>query len=408
MFRKTMFTLILLALVASTGAVLAQDGVTLRFASFQSGAVIEKFEEQFAEFEAMTGIKVVNEYVPWIETVERYLTMAAGDDLPDVAMVSAQWHRTLAARGVLSELAQEQFDSLDFGDFWPRLLAAYNYDGVQYGLPTDLDLQLIYYNKDLFDAAGVAYPEAGWTWDDYRAMATELTEGDGVGKIYGSNDFSFGEMRMITWAYGGDFIDAETGEALMTSEPVQRAMGLLAGMMVEDESMVLPGAEGMTIDRYAMAMYGPWGSWYVYRDAEFDWDVAPVPMGTEESVLAWGSTIAALGSSEHQAEIRQFLEFFLSPEKQYQRAQDWAWFPPGMAATEVEGFNAHEVLGLSEEQKQFVIDSVANGRAPFVHREEARLQNVYNQELSLVTAGLKAMPDALETIQAEWEEILAE
>ena len=43
--------------------------------------MIEKFEEQFAEFEAMTGIKVVNEYVPWIETVERYLTMAAGDDI---------------------------------------------------------------------------------------------------------------------------------------------------------------------------------------------------------------------------------------------------------------------------------------------------------------------------------------
>ena len=171
MIRKTLFTLVLLSLVASTGAVMAQDGVTLRFSSFQSGAVVEKFEEQFAEFEAMTGIKIVNEYVPWAETVERYLTMAAGDDLPDVAMVSAQWHRTLAARGVLSELAPEQFNELDFADFWPRLLAAYNYDGVQYGLPTDLDLQLIYYNKDLFDAAGVAYPEAGWTWDDYRAMA---------------------------------------------------------------------------------------------------------------------------------------------------------------------------------------------------------------------------------------------
>ena len=124
-------------------------------------------------------------------------------------------------------------------------------------MPADLDLQLIDYNKDIFDAAGVAYPEAGWTWDDYRATAMALTEGDGVGKIYSSNDFAFGETRMITWSYGGDFIDAETGEAMMDSEPVQRALGLLAAMMVEDESTVLPGAEGVTIDRVAMSIYGP-------------------------------------------------------------------------------------------------------------------------------------------------------
>ena len=355
----------------------------------------------------MTGIKVVHEFVPWQETVERYLTMAAGDDLPDVALISAQWNRTLATRGVLAELTQDQFEAVDFDDYWPRLLAAYNYDGVQYGLPADLDLQLIYYNKDIFDAAGVAYPEAGWTWDDYRATAMALTEGGSVGKIYGSNDFAFGETRMITWSYVGDFIDAETGEAMMDSEPVQRALGLLAAMMVEYESTVLPGAEGVTIDRVAMSIYGPWGSWYIFTDVEFEWDVVPVPVGTEEAVLAWGSTWAAFTNSDHQDEVRQLMDFFLAPDKQFQRAVDWAWFPPGAAATEIEGFMAKEVLGLTAEQKQFVIESTANGRAPFVHREEARLQNVYNQELSLVTSAMKTIEDALATIQEGWQEILA-
>ena len=408
MIRKVILTLVLLALVSSTGAVLAQDGVTLRFSTFQSGAVVEKWEEQFAEFEAMTGITIVHEYVPWIETVERYLTMAAGDDLPDVVMVSAQWHRTLATRGVLSPLEQAQFGTLDFDDFWPRLLGAYNYAGTQYGLPADLDLQLIYYNKNLFDAAGVPYPEAGWTWDDYLATALELTSGEGVGKIYGSNDFSFGETRMISWSYGGDFIDTESGEAMMESDAVKQAMGFLNQAMVEDQSMVLPGTEGVNHDRIAMSIYGPWGSWYIFNEVEFDWDVVPVPVGTEEAVLAWGSTFAAIASSDHQAEVRQFLDFFVAPERQFQRAGDWAWFPPGMAATEMEGFEAKEILGLTAEQKQFVIESVANGRAPFVHREEARLQNIYNQELSLVTAGMQTMDEALAAIQEGWQEILSE
>ena len=119
-------------------------------------------------------------------------------------------------------------------------------------------------------------------------------------------------------------------------------------------------------------MWGPWGSWYILRDVEFEWDVVPVPIGTEEAVLAWGSTLAAFESSENQDAVRQFMDFFAAPEK------------------------------------QFVIDAVANGRAPFVHREEARLQNIYNQELSLVTSGDQTMAEALATIQEAWQEILDE
>ena len=71
MFRKIPLLVVLLVLVAFSGAtLLAQEPVTLRFSSFQSGAVVEKWEEQFAEFEAATGIKIVHEFVPWPETVE--------------------------------------------------------------------------------------------------------------------------------------------------------------------------------------------------------------------------------------------------------------------------------------------------------------------------------------------------
>ena len=170
----------------------------------------------------------------------------------------------------------------------------------------------------------------------------------------------------------------------------------------------IPGTEGVTNDRIGMNMWGPWASWYIMADVDFAWDVAPIPMGAEEVVLAWGSTIAAIQSSEHQDEARQFMEFFLSTEKQFERAADWAWFPPGMAATEMEGFMDVDVLKLNADQKQFVIDSVANGRAPFVHREEARLQNIYDQELSLVFVGEKSMEDALAAIQEGWQEILEE
>ena len=52
-------------------------------------------------------------------------------------------------------------------------------------------------------------------------------------------------------------------------------------------------------------------------------------VGTEEAVLAWGSTLAAFESSENQDAIRQFMDFFAAPERQFQRASDWAWSRPG-------------------------------------------------------------------------------
>ncbi len=117
---------------------------------------------------------------------------------------------------------------------------------------------------------------------------------------YGSSAFQFGLMRMVSWSYGGDFIDLESGDAAFDTEPVQRAMDFFNTLLVEDESAPIPGTEGITTDRVAMNMWGPWASWYIMAEVEFDWDVVPIPMGTEEVVLAWGSTIAAFASSEHQ------------------------------------------------------------------------------------------------------------
>ena len=43
-------------------------------------------------------------------------------------------------------------------------------------LPQNLSSLVVYYNRDLFDAAGVPYPEAGWTWDDFLAAAKALDD----------------------------------------------------------------------------------------------------------------------------------------------------------------------------------------------------------------------------------------
>ena len=52
-------------------------------------------------------------------------------------------------------------------------------DGKQLGIPKDLDSAAVWYNKDMFDEAGIPYPTADWTWDDFREIAKKLTKADG-------------------------------------------------------------------------------------------------------------------------------------------------------------------------------------------------------------------------------------
>ena len=64
-----------------------------------------------------------------------------------------------------------------------------------------------------------------------------------------------------------------------------------------------------------------------------------------------GCTLAAFAGSENQDAVRQFMDFFAAPERQCQRAGDWAWFPPGQAATAMDGFMEEDVLALTPESK---------------------------------------------------------
>jgi ABC-type glycerol-3-phosphate transport system substrate-binding protein len=80
----------------------------------------------------------------------------------------------------------EADSDFSLADFHSRFLDAFRYQGDLWGLPTQAQVRVLFYNRDLFDAAaGEPYPAAGWTLDDFFARAVALTTGDGADKQYG-------------------------------------------------------------------------------------------------------------------------------------------------------------------------------------------------------------------------------
>ena len=120
---------------------------------------------------------------PWDDYFTKIQALwASGDSktIPDVAFL---WPTPkYAAEGVLENLdSYIEASGYDLKDYWPGLLESAKYEGSVYGLPRDIEANVLYYNKDLFDAAGVSYPDDTWTWDDLLAAAEKLTVKDASG-----------------------------------------------------------------------------------------------------------------------------------------------------------------------------------------------------------------------------------
>src|SRR5262249_55565496 len=122
-------------------------------------------------------IKVSVETAPYADYFTKLQTAIAGGTAPDTFELDYQDFVTYAQGGSLADLTAPA--ASDKG-WQPWLLSsaamqAFTYSGKQYALPESFSTVVLLYNKALFDAAGVGYPKASWTWADETAAAQKLT-----------------------------------------------------------------------------------------------------------------------------------------------------------------------------------------------------------------------------------------
>ncbi len=94
-------------------------------------------------------------------------------------------------------------------DFFPSVLQQFTYQGQLWGLPGSVTVNVMNYNKDLFDAAGLAYPSTDWTTSDFLEMAVALTKGDEENRQYGYAPSSFAASDLISFLdrLGAEMLD---------------------------------------------------------------------------------------------------------------------------------------------------------------------------------------------------------
>jgi multiple sugar transport system substrate-binding protein len=381
-----------------------QSGATkIRFSTFQTGDVEKDWiETQFPRYLKEKGIEVEHVYIAHADTISTLMTWTAAGTAPDASMLSANYQNALAAQGILLDLDKyiaENRPNYDIKRFFPRLLEPYKYKGVQYAFPSDYDLGLTWYNKDMFDAKGVPYPTNNWTWEDYRRTAAALTSGEGPEKIYGTDETP---LDATLWQAGGDYFSPDGLTSTFNTPAVKKAYEFILSLIRAGYAPIPGEGGGLADGRAAMSLgNGPWYAHYVLADVDFNWDVAPLPRDARKATTGYGSSFAVLARSPHVAEAFDFITWFLSDEQQFIRAKQFSWFPPASTVMNFPGFQDVSVLAMNARQKALVLSEAEYSRAPIVVARQSEITQIMNRENTLVWIGEKSIDDALRTMDQE-------
>ncbi|MEO0561994.1 MAG: sugar ABC transporter substrate-binding protein [Chloroflexota bacterium] len=316
---------------------------------------------------------------------------------PDVFWIPGTDVARFAQAGVILNLADvaaadEDFDAGDFyaGPMGFLQTSVAEGEDALWGLPRDVSAFAIYYNAELFEEAGLALPgEEDWTWDEFEEAATAISD-------LGDDVFGFGMNAW--WANWGYFVNA-AGSSFFTEDYSAcgldndaTAEGLEFAADLFDAGAAVPwGTDSeppFLAGNVGMFMNGRWATPGTVANADFDWNVAPLPAGPagESNWLFWGAYVVN-ADTENPAEAWDLVTRLTSAEIQGSIAALGANIPSRETEAAIDLFLGS--LPDSGVDNQAFIDGAAVGvaEAPLFLGNWPAIDAAYGASVNAVFAG---------------------
>lgn len=330
----------------------ADDVVELTFMGWEASPLetqavedgIKAFEEQYP------NIKVT--YTPGLAGSEynaKLLSSAAAKALPDVMFVAAESYRQIASKNALMELTDKFDENYPLDDFIASSRQIMEIDGHIYGISSCTVSPIVYYNKDVFDAAGIAYPSSDpaecWPMEEFREIAKQLTTEDIYG-VYGLETVA-DTLNAQILSNGGTRYNEDYTQSTMNTPEVKEVLETIKAVRVEDGS----APDASTLDAVGMsakqmlqtgkvAMLVD-GSWSLQELAASGMNIGMAPMPSYGEVLTTGQAHlhAISATTEHPDEAWEFLKFLSGMDYQGALVKSGLWMPNRYSMYEEDAVN---------------------------------------------------------------------
>ena len=351
------------------------------------------------------NVKIEVQVTSWNEYWTKLEAAATSGQMPDIFWMHTNELLKYADNGMLADCS----DIVDTSKFSEVSLSnASGSDGTLYAVPKDKDTVGLVYNKEMFDAAGVSYPDENWTWDDLTDASQKIY--DATGK-YGY--MAYGDDQLGYWNFvyqnGGYILNEDKTQAGFTQPATAEAMKFYIGLQqydwCPDQNYFAETAPGTAFfsEKGAMFFEGDWNilaELQNYPEMQGKWDVAVLPKapnpvnGDGRATISNGLSYATAANNKNLDTVKDVLKFFGSEEGQRIQGEGAA-IPAyiGLEETFLGVFEEYDInMQVFLDMFDYSIQSVNNASRP-------EWKSKVNDELLKMYAGTVDIDTGLQNMQ---------
>jgi multiple sugar transport system substrate-binding protein len=406
MLRK-LFVFALLALGVAVLPASAQE-TTIRYLTFSAApdhvedlnGIVEAFEAENPDINVEVETAAFADYFTLLQAD------TVGGAAPDVFELNYENFVTYAANGTLLDLSGSLSADAPYSQ---GALNAFQWDGTQYALPESFSTVLLFYNKDLFDAAGVEYPTPDWTWDDAMTAAKAIRAlGDDTWGIF--SPIQFWEFYKKA-AQNGEchFFNDDMTESTINSQACVDTLSLMTSFISED---VMPSTEELSgvanedlfaSGKLGMDVIGIW-QFGAFKDLPFNWDIQIEPVINQHAHHFFANGVAVSASSANPEAAAKWAEFLTSSQIAAETRVATGWELPAVD-------NADYVAGYLSQtppaNRQAVFDALESAVVPPVIVRQNEMTDAINAALTQAADGTLSPQEALDQAKAALDPLVA-
>lgn len=337
-------------------------------------------------------------YVPFSD-YEKQLTLGiASGELPDLVIMDGCGMASFIQLGLMADISDADivWDEYIAGPMESTML-----EGKHYGIPFATNCTALFYNKDLFDAANIEYPDENTTWVQFKEMAKTLTK-DGVsGFGNAAVNTDEGTFQCLQWLYtaGGSYTDIKGGEAAYTFMQEMVKEGSWTKEVVNwTQSDV---NNNFMAGNLAMQQNGPWQIPGIAAEAkDLNYGVTTLPKfdeNAEQSVSILGGENMGVVNKEDTSGAVAFLKYYDQTEVMIEAMKTYGSFPPKTEAAKDEYWTNDPIQAAFIQQLQ---TSIPRGPSPSWPSYSAAIQTGFQQVLTSVKTPQEAEAEVQAAVDA--------
>lgn len=354
----------------------------------------------------------------WSEYWTKLEAMANSNSLPDIFWMHTNEFSKYAEAGILADVTDLYDEGKEYytNNFAENLVQNFTYEDKVYGVPKDVDTVALVYNKDIFDEAGVSYPDETWTWDTLVEASQTIHDKTGKYGIMADHNEQEGWLNTIYQA-GGFYVNEDKTKAGFEDPGTQKGLKEYMDWQLaydfspnQSELSDLGKAERFFAGEGAMMYFGSWGINNLYINyPDLNWDVAvlskcPDPVkGDGRASISNGLAYSTAADNPNLDVVKDVLKFLGTEEAAIIHGENGAAIPAfnGTGESWSKNYEGKNVKAYVDQLEYSVQYPYSKTKSTWFPEVEATLLEVYSGNMSFEDACKQCQQQVDESLATE-------